>query len=476
MILAAVVAGLLVVGGGVYFAVTGHKGGSPTAAPHASPTPSGPSDSPTVDQGDGKGTGIGGGDYDPNANIKAGEARVWLNENETPLTQSGAEQYGPWPVGDVMARALYKEVAGYGAADGKQRWKVTFDTPLCGVPRAPSAQNKLVVGLLENNNKGAHCTILQQVDLATGKAGWKTVRTEDRRGTAALTLQMAITGDTVAMAWAGGATGFSVVDGHKLYDVQKSGGCSSQAFAGGTRLISAGYCFNGADPHDQPGDLLQELDPATGKPKWSYQYDKSWRIGQVLSVDPLVVTALPHEGKTWKILVFAADGKLRSQTEPKFQLPGVCSGFGQSVDRLQDCYGAVADAQTLYLAGDGNETDVTKEADGTQIVAVDLNTGKEKWRASPPQTREVRPLAIEDGKLVVYLHAGHDLPAAVASVAPTGGAPQVLLQSPQAASGAERYFFFPRLAWSGGRVFVLSTLVKTPKAGDSSHAALSFGK
>ncbi|MEU3499838.1 hypothetical protein ABZ726_03385, partial [Streptomyces hundungensis] len=57
---------------------------------------------------------------------------------------------------------------------------------------------------------------------------------------------------------------------------------------------------------------------------------------------------------------------------------------------------------------------------------------------------------------------------------PEGGRAQ--LQSPQAASGAERYFFFPRLAWSGGRVFVLSTLVKTPKPGDSSHAALSFGK
>ncbi|MFE9403296.1 PQQ-binding-like beta-propeller repeat protein [Streptomyces sp. NPDC006530] len=467
------VAGLLIVGGGVYYAVDGHKGGSPTAAPHASPTPSGP---PTVDQGNGKGTGEGGGDYDPNAGIKAGEARVWLNENETPLTQSGAEQYGPWRVGDVVARAMYKEVAGYGAADGKERWKITFDTPLCGVPRAPSGQNKLVVGLLESNAKGAHCTILQQVDLATGKTGWKAVRTEDRRGNSALTLQMAITGDTVAVAWSGGATGFSVIDGHKLYDVQKSGGCSSQAFAGGARLISAGYCFDGGDPKAQPGDLLQELDPATGRPKWSYQYDKTWRIGQVLSVEPLVVTALPHEGKTWKILAFTADGKLRSQFEPKFQIPGVCSGFGQSVDELQECYGSAADAQTLYLAGDGNETDMTKSADGTQIIAVDLDTGKEKWRSTPPQTREVRPLAVEDGKVVVYLHSGHDLAAAVASIAPTGGAPQVFLQSPQAASGAESYFFTPRLAWSGGRVFLLNSRVNTPKPGLSSHAALSFGK
>ncbi|MGW2816327.1 outer membrane protein assembly factor BamB family protein [Streptomyces sp. NPDC001415] len=471
LIVAGVTAGLLLAGGGVYLATTGGRGGTPVATSNPSPTPSG---SPSVDQGDGKGTG-GGGDYDPNAGIKAGEARVWLNQNRTALTKQGAQQYGPWRVGDVMVKAMYKEVTGYGAADGKERWKVTFDTPLCGVPHAPSAQNKLVVGLLESNTKGAHCKILQQIDLAAGKAGWKAVRAEDRPGNSALTLNMAISGDTVALAWAGGATGFSVADGHKLYDLRSQGGCSSQGFAGGARLISAGYCFNPNDLKDQPGDLLQELDPATGKAKWNYQYEKGWRIGQVLSVDPLVVTALPREGKSWKILAFTPDGKLRSQTEPKFQIPSVCSGWGQSVDRLQECFAAVADAQTLYVAGDGKDMDLTKDAEGNQVVAVDLNTGKEKWRANPPQARRMRPLAVENGKVVVYLDAGPQLGAAVATLTAQGGAPQVFLQSPQVAAEAQRSFFLPRLGWAGGRLFMLSDRVQNPTPNASVNAALSFG-
>ncbi|MEV6047892.1 PQQ-binding-like beta-propeller repeat protein [Streptomyces xanthochromogenes] len=473
LVLGALAAALAVVGGAVFFTGGAHGDRDPVAGPSAPPSASA---SPSVDQGDGRGTGSGGGDYDPNAGIRAGEARVWLNDNETPLTQDGAWQYGPWRVGDVMVKAMYKEVTGYGEADGKERWKVAFDTPLCGVPRTPSTQNKLVVGLLESNTKGAHCKLLQQVDLATGKAGWKAVKPEDRPDDSSLTLNMAISGDTVALAWPGGATGFSVTDGHKLYDLRRSGGCSPQGFAGGARLISVAFCFDGTGVKDQPGDLIQELDPATGRAKWSYQYEKGWRVGQVLSVEPLVATALPQEGKSWKILAFTADGRLRSRTEPKFKTPGVCSGFGQSVDRLQDCYSAVADARTLYVGGDGTQTDGTANAEGTQVVAVDLDTGREKWRVSPSVPRTVRPLAVEDGKVVVYLEAGSRLGAAVAALAPTGGTPQVLVQSPQAAADAERSFFSARLAWSGGRLFLLNNRVETSKPNLRSHAALSFGR
>ncbi|MFJ8386491.1 PQQ-binding-like beta-propeller repeat protein [Streptomyces sp. NPDC094438] len=478
--MAAVVAGLLAIGGGVYLATAGDDGPKrPVAAPNSSATPSG---SPSVDQGDGKGTGVGRSDYDPNADIEAGEARVWLRENETALTKGGAWQYGPWRVGDVMVRAMYKEVTGYAVADGKEQWKVTLDTPLCGVPRIPSAQGKLVVGVLESNTKGAHCKYLQQIDLATGRAGWKVARAEDRPGNSTLTVNMAISGDTVALAWPGGASGYSVADGHKLYDLQRTGGCSPQGFAGGTRLISAGFCFY-TDPKDQPGDLLQELDPATGRAKWSYQYDKGWRIGQILSVDPLVVTALPKEGtdpakegKAWKILAFTADGRLRSQTEPKFLAYGACSGYGQSVDEFQNCYGAAADAQTLYIAADGKEADMTGDEFGVQVVAVDLNTGREKWRADPPKGRRMRPLAFEDGKVVLYVDPAPQQGAAVATLAPTGGAPQEFLRSPSAASGAERTFFSARIAWAGGRLFVLNNRVESPTANATVHAALSFGK
>ncbi|MCX5384058.1 PQQ-binding-like beta-propeller repeat protein [Streptomyces sp. NBC_00083] len=474
LVLAAVATGLVLVGGGVLFALDGGSGhGKPSAH---SPATAPPSASPSVDQGDGKGTGEGGAAYDPNAGIAAGESPVWLRENETALTQQGAEQFGPWRAGDVVARAMYKEVTGYGAGDGKDRWKLTFDTPLCGVPHAPSAQNKLVVGLLASNIKGAHCTILQQIDLATGTAGWKTVRNEAPSGGSALTLTMAISGDTVAVAWNGGATGYSVADGHKLYDVARSDRCSPQAFAGGARLISAGYCFDAGDPHGRPGDLLQELDPATGKPRWSYQYDKEWRIGQVLSVDPLVVTALPTEGKSWQILAFTADGKLRSRSVPAFQTASVCSGYGQSLDQLQSCYGAVADAGTLYIAADGTGTDVTRDADGTQVVAVDLDTGKEKWRANPDPGRKVRPLAVEDGKVVVYLDAGPRLPAAVAVLAPAGGTPQVFLRSPVASADAERALYAPKPAWAQGRLFLLNKRVQTSRPDHRVHALLSFGR
>ncbi|GGT89200.1 PQQ-binding-like beta-propeller repeat protein [Streptomyces violascens] len=121
------------------------------------------------------------------------------------------------------------------------------------------------------------------------------------------------------------------------------------------------------------------------------------------------------------------------------------------------------------------DTDLTKNADGDQVVAVDLNTGKEKWRANPPRARNVRPLAVENGRVVAHLDAGPQLGAAVATLAPTGGAPQVFLQSPQAAAEAQRSFFSPRLGWVGGRLFMLNNRVETPKPNVLVNAALSFG-
>ena len=117
----------------------------------------------------------------------------------------------------------------------------------------------------------------------------------------------------------GGASGFSVTDGKKLFGTPKTGNCSADAFAGGPKLIAVGSC---TDPNDTSmdapeSDLLQELDPATGKAKWNFQYGKGWSIRRVYSMDPLVVYATNKDKKTWNISTFTADGKLRSQVDSK---------------------------------------------------------------------------------------------------------------------------------------------------------------
>ncbi|MFE9123674.1 PQQ-binding-like beta-propeller repeat protein [Streptomyces sp. NPDC007172] len=474
MIVAAAVAGLLVIGGGVYLATSG--GGDdkkPVADKSHSALPSG---SPSVDEGDGKGTGRTGSD-DINSGAKAGDARVWLHQNDTPLTQNGADQYGPWVLGDTVVKAMYKEVVGYAVADGKQKWSVPLDTAICGAPQSPTADGRIVLGVQGDNTKNAKCNQLQLIDLAAGKAGWKAPVPAEGLFDFMESFDMAISGNTVAVARdMGGASGFSLTDGKKLYGTPKTGNCSAKSFAGGAKLIAVSPCVD-ADNIDAPeSDLLQELDPATGKPKWSYQYAKGWTISRVYSVDPLIVYSTNKDKKTANISTFTADGKLRSSVKSKSALTANCTGLGFGVGTLQGCWGTAADADTLYMPTDGKDSGELGVGRTNDVVAIDLNTGEEKWHAAAPKGRMMQPVAVEGGKVVLYMEAGVEDAAAIASMPLTGGTPQITLQSPSSAASTERYFFQPTAAWAGGRFFLMNTRVSSPKGDKKDITLLSFGK
>ncbi|WP_327252617.1 outer membrane protein assembly factor BamB family protein [Streptomyces sp. NBC_01244] len=465
VVVAAMVAVLLMIGGGVYL-----MAGTP-AKPVAQDDkePAAPSGSPSIDQGDGKGPGVGRDVYDPNADIQPGQARVWLRDNQTQVVGGGTSQFGPWRVGDVVVKAMFKEVTAYAVADGKEKWKVSLQTPLCGAPPAPSANGKLVLGVHESDSLTSQCTDLQQIDLTTGKAGWKTPVPRENGFDTTREFHLAITGDTVAVARTAHMSGFSVADGRKLFGTSNENGCYPTEFAGGSRLIGVRNCSEQV--------MLQEVDPATGSPKWSHMYDKGWNLGRILSVDPLVVAAYHKDRKAWNITAFTADGKVRSQSEAAFGVSGRCNGWGNA-NGLQECHAAVADADTLYIGAGKVGKDLGID-DTNQVVAVDLNTGKEKWRtAEQPKRRTMWPLAVEDGRVVVYISPGIDEGGSVVSLAPGDGASQPLLQSPAAAAGAEDVFYTSalRIAWTGGRLFLLNGRVYSPEPRKASRAILSFGK
>ncbi|MFE5674338.1 PQQ-binding-like beta-propeller repeat protein [Streptomyces erythrochromogenes] len=469
-VIAGLTAALLVVGAGVYLAVRG--GGAAGEDPAAAP-----SGTPSVDQGDGKGPGVGPHVYDPNAGIRPGEARVWLSDNQSEVAGGGASQYGPWRVGDVVVRATAAEFVAHAATDGQERWKLPLQTPVCGLPHAPSADGKLVVGVKESGSERAHCTDLQQIDLTTGKAGWKVRVPAENDQDSALSFEMAIAGDTVAVARTAVMSGFSVSDGRKLFGTSKTNGCTPAAFAGGARLVALRYCFDRGDALAGGRSMVEELDPATGASRWNHTYEKDWTVGRVLSVDPLVVTAHHKDKKTWNITAFAADGRIRSQSTPGFGVSGRCNGFGNSTGH-QECYAAAADADTLYL-GAGKPAKTLDTEDTHQVVAVDLNTGKEKWRtAEQPKGRTMWPLAVEEGRVVAYVSPGSGQAASVVSLAAADGSAQPVLQSPVVARGAEGVFYAHgiRLAWSGGRVFMVNGRVYSPEPRKTSRAILSFGK
>ncbi|URM91082.1 PQQ-like beta-propeller repeat protein [Streptomyces sp. MRC013] len=470
-VIAAAVAALLAVGGVTTWALTGNDedGGTTTARP--SDSGSGPSAS--VDKGDGTGGGREAED-DLNAGRQPGEAKVeWLLKNDVDLPRNGADVYGPWVVGDTIAKAMYRGVEGFSTADGEKKWSIPFTTDVCEVPHAPTANGVIVVGLKDGTGDRADCRVLQQVDLKSGKAGWRTEVPKSTGFNALSDPTLAMAGNTVVAAGTGSSYGFSLTDGKQVFG-KPSDGCQPYAFAGaGTRLVAAASCR--VSDYKNPQQEVWDVDPATGKPKWKYQLARGWEVDKVYSASPLVVNAVHEEKKQRTILVLSDAGKLRSQLSGggdkyRTQCGGGFVVFGQ---RLQGCAGVAADADTFYMS-----TEPTALTRGTNdVVAFDLGTGKPKWRAKAGPDKTMLPLRMEGGKLLVYIEGSWDRGGAVATLAPTGGKPTVLLQHPASVARIERDFWQPRYEYADGRFFIASGRVsaRDDKAELETKTMIAFG-
>lgn len=472
VIIAAAVAGLLVIGGGTWLALSGGDEEKPVAKPSGTATAQ-PTGSASVDQGDGSGDGDGrNGQDDLNAGRQPGEAKInWLLKNSVDLPKNGSDVYGPWIVGDVVVKAMYKGIDGYSLTDGSVKWHLDLPHELCATPPQPAADGTMVFGVQDKDGDRAKCTELQKVDLKTGKAGWKRSVPKATGLFAFSDNTLAISGNTVTAAGSSSAYGFSLADGKQLFATPSSG-CKAFAFAGGEKLISADSCPSGDVNKKQ--QQVSEVDPNTGKPRWSFRLQANWEVDKVYSVNPLVVSATQRDEKKWSIFSLTADGKLRSQIQggnDKYA-PNCGGSFVVFGKNLAGCTGVAADANTFYMA--------TETGYGTpnEVVAFDLNTGKPKWRSKAPGNQPMSPLRMEGSQVLVYIDPSYDKGGTVATIAPTGGAPTTLLQHPAATAQIENSFYDAGYAYGNGTFVISSGRVSASndKAEKETKTMMAFSK
>ncbi|RII15012.1 Outer membrane protein assembly factor BamB [Streptomyces sp. YIM 130001] len=467
MIIAAAVAGLLVVGGGVYLAVSGgddeENPKKPVAGKSNDPKP-GKSD--PVDEGDGSG---GGRESDNDLASKPGEAKAWVSTNKMDLPGNGAELKDIWVVGDTVAQAAYNEVTGWDVSSGKEKWKIKLPYEVCATPRNATEDGKVVVAFKEGKTGNPECSQLQMIDLKTGKKGWKSEPKKDNDFDSAISLELSISGNTVAAARSQSGTAFRVSDGKKLFKASKDGNCFPAAFAGGERLMQVDSCSTSTE-----NDNLKLIDPKTGKAKWKFASKKGWEVSKVYSTNPIVISVTNRDEKSWSIMALTDSGKVRSQLDGgKDNFRQQCGGFAVLERQLNGCDGMVADADSFYMATEPKGS--ASSGRSNEIVAFDLNTGKPKWRAKAGEGRSALPLQREGTGLLAYVDPTYDKPGSIVKFGAGGSKPTTVLKHPESAASIENSMTSGKLKYSGGHFFITSSRLL---GGDSKDAArmLSFGK
>ncbi len=90
----------------------------------------------------------------------------------------------------------------------------------------------------------------------------------------------------------------------------------------------------------------------------------------------------------------------------------------------------------------------------------------------------MKPLRMEGGNVLVYVEPTYDKGGAVATIAPTGGAPKVLLQHPASTAQIENSFFSAQLAYADGRFFIANGRVSASNDAEEKETKtmMAFGK
>ncbi|MER7487396.1 PQQ-binding-like beta-propeller repeat protein [Streptomyces sp. NPDC126497] len=470
MIIGAAVTALLVVGGTVW-AVSGgdgEKDRKPVSRQTDDPEPRGSSGAP-VNPGDGSGDG-GEDPEDLNEGRRAGESRVLWYKEAPDAPGSGADAPGMWITDKTAVKAAYKEIFAYDVGDGKPAWDtLAFPQKICAVTQETTSDNKVVVAHMSGSSDRAKCNQLQLVDLDTGEKGWKQEVADGALFDSVLSIELSLTGDTLMVGRSQSGTAYDVTSGKKLFDAKKYGDapCFPAAFAGGERLLQVASCgAGGTNEHDE----LRELDPRTGKVRWTQKFDKGWRIERAYSVDPVVVYSTNEDKKAWNISAFTGgSGKFRSEVTVDEDFAPGC-GWAILARDLGGCEGVVVDDDTLYLP-----TEATTGAN--EIVAIGLDNGKERWRVKSPAEESMQPVKIEGGKLIAYVEPSYDAGGQVVAI-PVGGGdhkPDRLMQNPQGVADIENGFFSKSIDWADGR-FYLSTTRLTGNDESKEKLMLAYGR
>ncbi|MBL1291981.1 PQQ-binding-like beta-propeller repeat protein [Streptomyces sp. For3] len=466
-IVGAVLALVLVAGGGVWFALSGDDdGGKPAAGP-----------APTAGQGDGKSDGEGESDAELATRLdglrEPGEAKVrWVQSLGVDLPARAMGVYGPWRAGDIVAKAFYRTVSGYSMADGAVRWSLRLPQDICGAPTQPTTDGRIVVVTEgEETDTGADCSVMQMIDLRTGKTGW--TKSLPNNPDTQRRPAMAANGATVTFARPGQVHTYRAEDGQELFAAQPRD-CQSYSFVSGPRMVALANCAKGHE--------VQEFDPASGKLKWRYAVEQGWSVEQVYSVSPLVVAM--GKGDAWRLVALRDDGTYRSAIDlgtrdVDLGFAGYevrCGGYLVVSRNRDDCEGVAADDDTFYISTKRKHVEFDVD---NRIVAFDLDTGRQKWAADAPLGRRMEPMRLDGGKLLVHVAATTSRGGEIATLAPTGGEPRTLLTHPAATAAVEAGMTAAEVDYEDGRSLLTLPLVGTAEDDEaemSTKTMLAFGE
>ncbi|MEI5098780.1 PQQ-binding-like beta-propeller repeat protein [Streptomyces sp. PmtG] len=367
-------------------------------------------------------------------------------------------------------KASVKKISGVNAANGKVLWTLSKPGQACGGSPEVGAGGIAVVLTAEathdENGNRAPCTQVTAFKVATGHKLWTKTLTVGYQKQKTAFNQVAISGNTVGVGGLYGGAAFDLRTGATRWKPKAGERCRDVGYAGGERLVAV----RGCGEYGTEKFSVQDLDPASGKPRWSHRLPQGVRNVNVISTDPVVVGVdsgeISASGAT-DVFALGRRGELRSRialAERRFM-----HDCGET-SVVNDCAGIVVGNDRLYVPT--ARRDASKGyASTNDLVAFSLGTGKMTGpRGNAGEGVPMFPIRMDGGAVLAYRDLGG---VEVVSLDGRTMKETKLLTSRQRPGGmvpidAELHF-------RDGRLFVSTELLSKPTAnGPKQYMMYSF--
>ncbi|MCX5226719.1 PQQ-binding-like beta-propeller repeat protein [Streptomyces sp. NBC_00233] len=470
IVIAAVVAVVLIIGAGIWYANSGDGGGKTDESKGTGGSSQG------TGGGTGGSQGIGGdGKEKAGGNTKAKPA-FQLDVPKVPDTTPVA---GSWVTDKVFVKTGVNSVVGYDLDKGTVVWTLPLTGQVCGASRHMTADHKVPI-LFEAAKRVApryyrDCTEVGVVDLNTGKLDWSTSVTGGAAGDAKVRFgEVTLSGRTVAAGGLDGGAAFDVANGNPRWKPQANAqGCYDLGYGGGEGLVAVRKCGS----YDAQYVMIQNLDPMTGAPLSQYKMPTGVKYASVVSAKPLVVAADVGDsaGDGSGISDFFSldekTGKLKAKiTADADQYAARCRST-----KVEACTQALVGNGRLYVPTEEHEGSTGEYGDETnEVIAFDLATGKtapEKADAGDKYT--LIPLRMDGGDLIAYKEPPYDKGGQIVSIHGGTMKETLLLENPSDKVNREKENSFSingaEFLYEDGRLFISPVNVSKTRESDSAY-------
>ncbi|KQX57883.1 MULTISPECIES: PQQ-binding-like beta-propeller repeat protein [unclassified Streptomyces] len=479
IIIAAVVAVVLIVGVGIWYA--GSEGGGKDDEAKGS---AGTSQGTGGDGGKTGGTSGLGGDGKEKASANT-QAKLAFSIDE-PKVPDVTDVSGSWITDKAYVKTGVNSIVAHDLDKGTVLWTLPLAGQVCGASRHKTADNKVPV-LFEAKKRVApryyqQCTEVGLVDLNTGKLLWTSSVTGGTGGDQKVRFsEVTLSGKTVAAGGTDGGAAFDLANGNARWKPQANDqNCYDLGYGGGEGLVAVRKCGS----YDSQYVLIQNLDPMTGAPVSQYKMPTGVKYASVVSSKPLVVaadvgdTAGDGSGISDFFSIDEKTGKLKAKiTADADQYAGRCRST-----KVESCQQVLVGNNRLYVPTEEHEGSTGEYGDETnEIIAFELATGKmvpEKADAGDRYT--LVPLRMDGGDLIAYKEPPYDKGGRIVSINAGTMKETLLLENPGERSirametntsltGAE-------VLYGDGRLFIAQTLVSKAREGatDKKYLVVSF--